>query len=257
MATPFPSAMLKQLQQTQIGEAAILVIGIFMVVVGRLGVEMYNRILTMKGDENQQLLNGNYAKNANTLFKVTTELGHWLIALLVAALTYNIGAKAYKKPVKFRSHGEKAMTIIQLLSCITATVLVFVQTVYGTTLYTKVLNWSLPGDKPEASKKQKDYAKRIYIFMIITMVITLAIFLFYGISELHPIWLEHATAKKEREVELAQQRPQTDATKAETTKSSAKLGAITGGWRSSGISPMPSVSGITSLSGGMSTFFNY
>ena len=255
MATPFPQAMLKQLRQTEIGEAAILAIGIFMVIVGRLGVEMYNRILTMKGDENQQLLNGNYAKNANTLFKVTTELGHWLIALLVAALTFNIGAKAYKKPVKHRSHGEKAMTIIQLLSCITATVLVFVQTVYGTTLYTKVLNWSLPGDKPEASKKQKDYAKRIYIFMIITMVITLAIFLFYGISELHPIWLEHAAAKKattggtletEKQVEL----PETG------VQSGAKVG-FGGGWRSSGISPMPSVSGITSLSGGMSTFFNY
>ena len=183
--------MMKQLRITQLAEIIVMLLGVFLVIVGRLGQEMYNRILTMKGNEEQQLINGNYAKQANTVFEVTTEGGHFFLVLLVATFTYNVGAKKYKAGHSKAGKGIKAISGIQFASAFGALFLLFMQSIYGTKLYNKVLNWRIPGDKPEASDKQKNYASRVYGLMIFTMIFTLSIFIFYAYCEIRPMYAEH------------------------------------------------------------------
>ena len=267
--TPFPSAMMKQLRITQLAEIIVMLLGVFLVIVGRLGQEMYNRILTMKGNEEQQLINGNYAKQANTVFEVTTEGGHFFLVLLVATFTYNVGAKKYKAGHSSKAgKGIKAISGIQFASAFGALFLLFMQSIYGTKLYNKVLNWRIPGDKPEASDKQKNYASRVYGLMIFTMIFTLSIFIFYAYCEIRPMNAEHqATLQANNSsagIELTNIQQQDNAVKSARNRGNPLK--LAGGWRAglastpSQVSRMPSMStvpSVSALSGGMSTFFNY
>lgn len=285
--TPFVAAMGKQLKATEAAEILVMALGVFLVVVGRLGQEMYNRILTMKGNEDEQLINGNYAKQANTVFEVTTEAGHFFLVLLVATFTYNVGAKKYKIG-HINTQGQWAITGIQFASAFSALFLLFLQSIYGVTLYKKVLNWRIPGDKPEASDKQKNYASRVNGLMIFTMIFTLSIFVFYAYCEIRPIYLAHQAEKASSPgIELTTVIPQVTnvnpqvqdtgvksrlnvgrrATSAPAPRAPApRANNIQGGWRAglastpSQVSRMPSMStvpSVSALSGGMSTFFNY
>jgi hypothetical protein len=274
--TPFVAAMEKQLKATQVAEIIVMALGVFLVVVGRLGQEMYNRILTMKGNEDEQLINGNYAKQANTVFEVTTEAGHFFLVLLVATFTYNVGAKKYKVG-HVNTKGQMAISGIQFASAFSALFLLFLQSIYGVTLYKKVLNWRIPGDKPEASDKQKNYASRVNGLMIFTMIFTLSIFAFYAYCEIRPMYMEHqatltekAQTSKEQELVatnfLNQAVSQDNAVKSARNQGGASALNFAGGWRAglastpSQVSRMPSMStvpSVSALSGGMSTFFNY
>ena len=260
--TPIVAAMGKQLKVTRAAEILVMALGVFLVVVGRLGQEMYNRILTMKGNEDEQLINGNYAKQANTVFEVTTEAGHFFLVLLVATFTYNVGAKKYKIG-HINTQGQWAISGIQFASAFSALFLLFLQSIYGVTLYKKVLNWRIPGDKPEASDKQKNYASRGNGVMIFTMIITLSIFVFYAYCEIRPIYLEHQAEKAQTSKEQELVNVGTNFLNPAGNQGRA---ALEGGWRAglastpSQVSRMPSMStvpSVSALSGGMSTFFNY
>ena len=276
--TPFVAAMGKQLKATQVAEIIVMALGVFLVVVGRLGQEMYNRILTMKGNEDEQLINGNYAKQANTVLEVTTEAGHFFLVLLVATFTYNVGAKKYKVG-HVNTKGQMAISGIQFASAFSALVLLFIQSIYGVTLYKKVLNWMIPGDKPEASDKQKNYASRVNGLMIFTMIFTLSIFAFYAYCEIRPIYLAHQAEKAQNpsspglemttvNPQVTNVNPQVPDTGGKSARNQGRASAFNlgGGWRAglastpSQVSRMPSMStvpSVSALSGGMSTFFNY
>jgi hypothetical protein len=286
--------ILTAFKHVEIAGGLTIAIGALNIVIGILGMEMYNLIDTFKGQGDEIVREAEYALLADSIFKWTTGLGTAFTVILGGSFAYNVGSRSCKttaintvqelspngksidalKALFQVSTGDKAGMGISVVTCVLALVLLLVQVGYGCTMHDSMATWKLL-DAVKKEDKQAEAAKNraqaYYGTMIGAAIVSGLITIFFGL-----------TSSKIQELK----NKMTQALNSDNQSSGGKLvemrsfggGSDASSWRSAGSGTGPNwssgihggnisfVNGTSSLGGGssvtappssMSTFFKF
>lgn len=237
------STILNAIRHVEVASGLTIGIGALNIVIGVLGMEMYNMIDTFKTKGDKNVDDAEYALMADSIFKWTTGVGTALTVMLCGAFAYNVGAHACKtralavvkgvnspeqrgynalQTLFQTTTGEKAGMGVSVISCVVALVVLLVQVGYGCTMHDKMASWKLletaqKEDKHSETAKQR--ADAYYYVMISAAVISGLISLFFAL-----------TSSKVQKFAAQYRRPTTTF----TTNQFAGGGSEASSWRSAG-----------------------
>lgn len=204
------NTILNAIKHVEIASGLTIGIGALNIVIGVLGMEMYNMIDTFKTTGDKNVDDAEYALLADSIFKWTTGVGTALTVMLCGSFAYNVGAHACKtralamvKHVRTDSispqqtsykalqelfqttKGEQAGMGVSVITCVIALVVLLVQVGYGCTMHDKMASWKLletakKEDKHSETAKQR--ADAYYGVMISAAIISGLISIFFALT---------------------------------------------------------------------------
>ena len=282
--------ILTAFKHVEIAGGLTIAIGALNIVIGILGMEMYNMIDTFKGQGDEIVREAEYALLADSIFKWTTGLGTAFTVILGGSFAYNVGSRSCKttaintvqelspngrsiealKALFQVSTGDKAGMGISVVTCVLALVLLLVQVGYGCTMHDSMATWKLL-DAVKKEDKQAEAAKNraqaYYGTMIGAAIVSGLITIFFGL-----------TSSKIQELKNIMTQKVNNGPEVELTGTRLGGGSDASSWRSAGSGTGPNwssgihggnisfVNGTSSLGGGssvsappssMSTFFKF